>query len=287
MAASNPNKRSLNEVEEAEKTLKRAREEESDSSSDSSSDSDSGSNSSSDSSDSDSEDETQSTSKTPDLHRCPLSLLMSNYGDDDSPLDDSPILDSDPQGTGQPLDPVFVDEESSGEAVAHAADQDLEFIPPLPEFSGEKPPEPKMEPESDGDIEMEATEEANDYDSDESFEELDAELDRAMDQAKDKEAQKSVQIMAERTRYQLVDKGKNHFDVLPNGWVAIQHISGMPIYLHRPTRSVTLSRPYHLGAASARRHPVPINAIPCLNYKKALEKEEEDISGKNFSWNFR
>ena len=49
----------------------------------------------------------------------------------------------------------------------------------------------------------------------------------------------------------------------------------MPIYLHRPTRSVTLSRPYHLGAASARRHPVPMNAIPCLNYRKALEAEEE------------
>ena len=73
----------------------------------------------------------------------------------------------------------------------------------------------------------------------------------------------------------MVDKGQNHFDVLPNGWVAVPHVSGMPIYLHRPTRSVTLSRPYHLGAASARRHPVPMNAIPCLNYRKALEAEEE------------
>ena len=56
----------------------------------------------------------------------------------------------------------------------------------------------------------------------------------------------------ERTRFKVVEKGKNHFDVLPHGWIVIDHVSGMPLYLHRGTRSVTLSRPYHLGTASAR-----------------------------------
>ena len=93
---------------------------------------------------------------------------MSNYGDEDY----SPILGPDPQDTG-PVDPVFVDEESSGEAVVHAADQDLDFMPPLPEFSDEKPPEPKTEPSTDNEMEI-ATLEENEYESDsDSFEELD------------------------------------------------------------------------------------------------------------------
>ena len=50
----------------------------------------------------------------------------------------------------------------------------------------------------------------------------------------------------------MIEKGKNHFDVLPNGWVKVDHVSGMPLYLHRQSRSVTLSRPYHLGTAAAR-----------------------------------
>ena len=50
----------------------------------------------------------------------------------------------------------------------------------------------------------------------------------------------------------MIEKRKNHFDVLPQGWVKIDHDSGVPIYLHRPSRSVTISRPYCLGTASAR-----------------------------------
>ena len=50
----------------------------------------------------------------------------------------------------------------------------------------------------------------------------------------------------------MIEKRKNHFDVLPQGWVKIDHESGVPIYLHRPSRSVTISRPYCLGTASAR-----------------------------------
>ena len=83
--------------------------------------------------------------------------------------------------------------------------------------------------------------------------ELDALLEKDVeDLKKDDNAASAVIEHTERTRFRLVDKGKNHFDVLPNGWVVVDHVSGMPIYLHRPTRSVTLSKPYHLGTASAR-----------------------------------
>jgi microprocessor complex subunit DGCR8 len=56
----------------------------------------------------------------------------------------------------------------------------------------------------------------------------------------------------EKVKHKMIEKGKNHFDVLPQGWIKVDHMSGMPVYLHRPTRAVSLSRPYHLGTASAR-----------------------------------
>ena len=57
---------------------------------------------------------------------------MTNYGEE-RPY--SPISTdfSERNDTTGPVDPVFVDEESSGEAVASAADQDdLDLMPPLP-----------------------------------------------------------------------------------------------------------------------------------------------------------
>ena len=56
----------------------------------------------------------------------------------------------------------------------------------------------------------------------------------------------------ERIKYKLNHKGNNHFDVIPAGWVVVPHVSGMPVYLHRYSRSVSLSRPYNIGKASAR-----------------------------------
>ncbi|KAG8237953.1 hypothetical protein J437_LFUL016298, partial [Ladona fulva] len=56
----------------------------------------------------------------------------------------------------------------------------------------------------------------------------------------------------EREKVVLEEKGHNHFDVLPEGWVQVTHNSGMPIYLHKPTRVCTLSKPYFLGPGSAR-----------------------------------
>lgn len=49
----------------------------------------------------------------------------------------------------------------------------------------------------------------------------------------------------------------------------------MPLFLHRKTRVCSASRPYFLGTGSARKHAVPLGAIPCLNYRRALDDEAE------------
>jgi len=67
---------------------------------------------------------------------------------------------------------------------------------------------------------------------------------------------------------------KNHFDILPENWIEVVHKSGMPIYLHRKTRVVTLSRPYFLGPGDPKSHLAPLSAISCLQYKKGLENKE-------------
>uniref|UniRef100_A0AAG5D0D1 DRBM domain-containing protein n=1 Tax=Anopheles atroparvus TaxID=41427 RepID=A0AAG5D0D1_ANOAO len=79
----------------------------------------------------------------------------------------------------------------------------------------------------------------------------------------------------ERFKQVLEEKGRNHFEVLPEGWVQATHMSGMPLYLHKASRVCTASRPYFLGPGSVRKHEIPLSAIPCLNYRKALDKEEE------------
>ena len=39
---------------------------------------------------------------------------------------------------------------------------------------------------------------------------------------------------------------------------------------------VSISRPYNIGPHTiARKHRIPYNAIPCLNYKRALESEKK------------
>ncbi|TDG48444.1 hypothetical protein AWZ03_005189 [Drosophila navojoa] len=73
----------------------------------------------------------------------------------------------------------------------------------------------------------------------------------------------------------LEEKRHNHFEVLPEGWVQVTHNSGMPLFLHRKTRVCSASRPYFLGTGSARKHAVPLGAIPCLNYQRALDEEAE------------
>jgi len=48
------------------------------------------------------------------------------------------------------------------------------------------------------------------------------------------------------------EKGLDPFDILPEGWLIVTHMSGMPVYLHKQLRVCTLSRPYFLGPGSAR-----------------------------------
>ena len=44
-------------------------------------------------------------------------------------------------------------------------------------------------------------------------------------------------------------------------------ISGIPLYLHRESRVVTVSKPYDLGNGSVRKHNIPVSAIPCYAYR--------------------
>ncbi|XP_045539055.1 microprocessor complex subunit DGCR8 [Papilio machaon] len=85
-----------------------------------------------------------------------------------------------------------------------------------------------------------------------------------------------------RQKIVLQEKGVNHFEVLPLDWMMVRHYSGMPIYMHRTTRVCTLSKPYFLGKGNTRRHDIPISAIPCLSYRRALEEEQKqkDIDQK-------
>lgn len=59
-------------------------------------------------------------------------------------------------------------------------------------------------------------------------------------------------LMGHLCSFFIAEKGKNHFEVLPENWVQVTHNSGMPIYLHKPTRVCTLAKPYFLGPGSAR-----------------------------------
>ncbi|KAM3956801.1 microprocessor complex subunit partner of drosha [Aphomia sociella] len=78
-----------------------------------------------------------------------------------------------------------------------------------------------------------------------------------------------------RQKIVLEEKGVNHFEVLPLDWMMVRHYSGMPVYMHRTTRVCTLSKPYSLGKGNTRRHDIPISAIPCLSYRRALKEEEK------------
>ncbi|XP_011210191.3 microprocessor complex subunit DGCR8 [Bactrocera dorsalis] len=80
----------------------------------------------------------------------------------------------------------------------------------------------------------------------------------------------------ERFKTVLEEKGHNHFEVLPEGWVQVTHNSGMPLFLHKQSRVVSASRPYFLGHGSVRKHAIPLGAIPCLNYRRAVDEEETE-----------
>ncbi|KAK9511731.1 hypothetical protein O3M35_000338 [Rhynocoris fuscipes] len=147
--------------------------------------------------------------------------------------------------------------------------------------------------EYDGTSETEANKEDGSSDSDISDEEIEAMLEESLknktnntNEDATKDGQQKPVHYTEKKLVMLEELGINHFDLLPEGWVQINHKSGMPLYLHRTSRVCTFSRPYYLGQGSARKHLVPLSAIPCLQYKRALEeerksKEEEESNSKN------
>lgn len=69
--------------------------------------------------------------------------------------------------------------------------------------------------------------------------------------------------------------------MLPEGWVQVTHACGMPLYLDRKSRVCTLSRPYYINEASARKHDIPISSIPCMAYKRRKEIVENQIKEHN------
>ena len=75
-----------------------------------------------------------------------------------------------------------------------------------------------------------------------------------------------------------------HKHTLPDGWCEVFHTSGFPLYFHKQTRVVTLSRPYFLGSVSVRHHLIPIASIPCL-YMKKLQEEQDNVDGSSPSIN--
>ncbi|XP_077255796.1 microprocessor complex subunit partner of drosha [Temnothorax americanus] len=119
-------------------------------------------------------------------------------------------------------------------------------------------------------------------DSDVPDEEIEAMLEEGLpEEFKGKRKDKKDRLPYEEKEKLVLDEiGHNHFDVLPEGWVQVTHNSGMPLYLHKQSRVCTLAKPYFLGPGSVRKHEVPVSAIPCLQYKRALTEEEEERKKK-------
>ncbi|XP_054710415.1 microprocessor complex subunit DGCR8-like [Uloborus diversus] len=111
-------------------------------------------------------------------------------------------------------------------------------------------------------------------DSDISLDEIDAMLEAGFVNGNTSTRKSSEHEVKEKVILKV--KGRDHFDVLPEGWIEVTHNCGMPIYLHKQTRVCSVSKPYFLGPGSARKHEIPLSAIPCLQYLKELEKEKEE-----------
>ncbi|GFR31776.1 microprocessor complex subunit DGCR8 [Trichonephila clavata] len=123
-------------------------------------------------------------------------------------------------------------------------------------------------------------EDNSDNDSDISTDEIDAMLEEGLMHGKttdknddDDDDSKDIEH-EEKEKVILKVRGRDHFDVLPEGWIEVTHNSGMPIYLHKQSRVCSVSKPYFLGPGSTRKHEIPVSAIPCLHYLRELEKEK-------------
>ncbi|XP_025832750.1 microprocessor complex subunit DGCR8-like [Agrilus planipennis] len=94
-----------------------------------------------------------------------------------------------------------------------------------------------------------------DSDSDVPDEEVEKMLEEALNNKKRTATEAELdkdKSFEEKDKPVLIERGQNHFEILPEGWIHVIHNSGMPIYLHKTTRVCTLSKPYFLGPGSAR-----------------------------------
>ncbi|XP_063706416.1 microprocessor complex subunit DGCR8 [Culicoides brevitarsis] len=132
--------------------------------------------------------------------------------------------------------------------------------------------------EVDGDEDVSENEDITDGSEDDDFsenEDIEADIENMLDAdlPEEMKSKRKENTYEEKFKTVLDEKGRNHFEVLPEGWLQATHNSGIPIYLHKTSRVCTTSKPYFLGPGSVRKHEIPLSAIPCLNYRKALEEE--------------
>ncbi|XP_043191933.1 microprocessor complex subunit DGCR8-like isoform X2 [Amphibalanus amphitrite] len=126
-----------------------------------------------------------------------------------------------------------------------------------------------------------AASDSDELDEDELMEMLDADLPEKFKGTRPVRGPGAAEDPDDDSNYEHRDKvvlkvlGRHPVEPLPEDWVQVTHMSGMPIYLHRQSRVVTLSRPYFLGPGSARKHDIPLYSVPCLQYLRELEKEGE------------
>ncbi|KAJ8675683.1 hypothetical protein QAD02_011469 [Eretmocerus hayati] len=115
-------------------------------------------------------------------------------------------------------------------------------------------------------------------DSDVPEDEIEAMLEEGLpDEFKARRSGRKSDMMYEQKEKLILNEiGHNHFDMLPEGWLQVTHNSGMPLYLHKQSRVCTMAKPYFLGPGSVRKHNVPVSAIPCLQYRRALKEQEEE-----------
>ncbi|CAL1276990.1 unnamed protein product [Larinioides sclopetarius] len=94
--------------------------------------------------------------------------------------------------------------------------------------------------------------EENSDDSDISTDEIDAMLEEGLMQRRSVDGNNKEIEHEEKEKVILKVRGRDHFDVLPEGWIEVTHNSGMPIYLHKQSRVCSVSKPYFLGPGSTR-----------------------------------
>jgi len=120
----------------------------------------------------------------------------------------------------------------------------------------------ELEEESENDTSKESGDESDSLAEDEVDQMLEEQVPAVVG-----EAAEDIEPEEKLKKLVLEERGGNLFEVLPLGWVAVTHNSGIPLYLHRDTRVVTASRPYDLGNGSVRKHNLPVSAIPCFSYR--------------------